>query len=162
MPPRDDDERDRPSWREIDRMRDHSRHVSGERGSFQERTLRSDWAKKQHLRQAEKFFQGKKGTEKYKKAEAALHEAYGTSEFPRAAGEFLEEFGLPESWGTLLLLLDSENAKWIKEALTAMKDMYARRSLMEQRAFKSKVKGMSVSARDREVRVACAELLESL
>ncbi len=162
MSHRDDDDRDRPSWREIDRMRDHSRHVSGERRSYQERTLRSDWAKKQHLREAEKFFQGKKGTEKYKKAEAALHDTYGTSEFARAAGEFLEEFGLPESWGTLLLLLDSESPKWTKETLSAMKEMYPRRSLMEQRAFKSKVKGMVASARDREVRVACAEALEAL
>jgi hypothetical protein len=162
MPPRDDDEREKPSWREIDRMRDHSRHTDGERRSYQERTLRSDWAKKQHLREAEKFFQGKKGTEKYKKAEAALHEKYGTSEFPQAAEEFMGEFGLPDSWGTLLLLLDSQNPKWIKQAVAVMKELYPKRSLIEQRAFKGKIKGMAGSAREREVRVACAELLESL
>ncbi len=162
MSPRDDDERERPSWRDIDRKRDHSRHVSGEPRSYQERTLRSDWAKKQHLREAEKFFQGKKGTEKYKKAEAALHDKYGTAEFARAAEEFLAEFGLPDSWGTLLLVLDLEDAKWIREALAVMKEMYPKRSLMEQRALKGKIKGMAVSSRNRDIRAACAEVLEAL
>ena len=59
----DDDDREKLSWREIDRQRDRSRHYSSEGRSFQERTLRSDWAKKQHLREAEKFFLGRKGTE---------------------------------------------------------------------------------------------------
>jgi hypothetical protein len=78
MSPRDEDEREKLSWRDIDKLRDRSRHVSGERKSFQERTLRSEWAKKQHLREAEKFFQGKKGTPAYKGAYTALHEKYGS------------------------------------------------------------------------------------
>ena len=77
----DEDEREKLSWREIDQMRDRSRHVSGGSKSYQERTLRSDWAKKQHLKKAEKFFQGRKGTDAYKAADAALHEKYGTPEF---------------------------------------------------------------------------------
>ena len=162
MPPRDDDDRERPSWREIDRMRDHSRHVGRERQSYQERTLRSDWAKKQHLREAEKFFQGKKGTEHYKKAEAALHGKYGTAEFAGAVREFLEEFGLPDDWGTLLLILDSQDPKWVRDALTAMKGLYPQKGLMEQRSFKGKLKGMAMSARDKDIRLLCTEILESL
>ena len=77
----DDDDREKLSWREIDKMRDHSRHVSGEPKSFRERSLRSEWAKKQHLKQAEKFFLGKKGTDEYKKAYTALHAKYGTPGF---------------------------------------------------------------------------------
>src|SRR5512136_1974524 len=111
----DDDERERPSWREIDRMRDHSRHVSGERKSFQERTLKSDWARKQHLREAEKFFQGKKGSEAYRKAKAALDEKYGTPDFQAALAQFIREFGVPDDWGTLLLILDTANPDWIRE-----------------------------------------------
>jgi hypothetical protein len=96
MGPRDDDEREKLSWREIDRLRDRSQRVGGERRSFQERTLRSEWAKKQHLREAEKFFQGKKGTAAYKAAHAALHDKYSTPDFQEAARNFLQQFGLPD------------------------------------------------------------------
>lgn len=158
----DDDEREKPSWREVDRMRDHSRHVSGERKSYQKRTLRSDWAKKQHLREAEKFFQGKKGTEAYKKAYAALHEKYGTPDFSETLTNFLHQFGLPDDWGTLLLILDYQEPKWVQEALKAMKEMYSRRSLIEQRGFKGKVKVLASTARDKDVRLWCVEILEGL
>ncbi len=159
---RGDDERERPSWREIDRMRDHSRHVSGERKGYQERTLRSDWAKKQHLREAEKFFQGKKGTEAYKKAYAALHEKYGTPDFAATLKNFLDQFGLPDDWGTLLLILDFPEAKWVQEALAVMKDLYPKRSLLEQRGLKGKLKVLATTARDRDLRVAYEKMLEEL
>ena len=92
----DDDDREKLSWREIDRRRDGSRHYSSNGKSFQERTLRSDRAKKQHLREAEKFFQGRKGTEAYKAAHSSLHEKYGTGGFREAFESFLREFGLPD------------------------------------------------------------------
>jgi hypothetical protein len=163
MRPRDDDDdREKLSWREIDKMRDRSRHVSGERKSFQERTLRSDWAKKQHLREAEKFFQGRKGTDAYKAADRALHEKYGTPDFQEAAKNFLQQFGLPDEWGSLLLLLDFYDSKWVKEALAAMKGLYEKRSLIEQRGFKGKVKVLAMTTADKGVRQECEKILEEL
>ena len=162
MANRDDDEREKLSWREIDKRRDHSRHVSGDRGSYQERTLRSDWARKQHLREAEKFFQGKKGTAAYKAAHAALDEKYGTPGFQEAMESFLQQFGLPDDWGTLLLVLDSRDPKWVKEALAALKDAYQKRSLIEQRGFKGKVKVLAMTAGDKGVRQECEKVLEEL
>jgi len=163
MNPRgDDDEREKLSWREIDKLRDHSRHVSGERKSYQERTLRSDWAQKQHLREAEKFFQGKKGTAAYKAAHAALHDKYGSPDFQEAVENFLQQFGLPDEWGSLLLVLDFHEPKWVKEALAAMKGMYEKRSLIEQRGFKGKVKVLGMTAADKGVRQECEKILEEL
>jgi hypothetical protein len=158
----DNDDREKLSWREIDKMRDRSRHVSGERKSFQERTLRSDWAKKQHLREAEKFFQGKKGTDAYKAAHTALHEKYGSPDFPEAAKNFLQQFGLPDEWGSLLLILDFHEPKWVKEALAAMKGMYEKRSLIEQRGFRGKVKVLAMTTADKGVRLESEKILEEL
>ena len=159
MSPRDDDERERLSWRDIDKLRDRSRHVSGERKSFQERTLRSEWAKKQHLREAEKFFQGKKGTAAYKAAHTALHEKYGSPEFQEAAKNFLQEFGLPDEWGSLLLVLDYHEPGWVKEALGAMKAMYEKRSLIDQKGFKGKVRVLAMTTGDKGVRQECENIL---
>jgi hypothetical protein len=163
MRPRDDDdEREKLSWREIDRMRDHSRHVDGGRKSYQERTLRSDWAKKQHLREAEKFFQGRKGTDAYKAADTALHEKYGTPDFQEAAKNFLQQFGLPDEWGSLLLILDFHDPKWVKDALAALKGMYPKRSLLDQKGFKGKVKILVTTTTDKAVRLEGEKILEEL
>jgi len=162
MNPYDNDDREKPSWREIDRMRDRSRHVGRERKSFQERTLRSEWAKKQHLREAEKFFQGKKGTEAYKAAHTAMHEKYGTPEFQAAAKNFLQQFGLPDEWGSLLLILDCQDTTWVKEALVAMREMYEKRSLIEQRGFKGKVRVLASTTKDKSMQQECEKILEEL
>jgi hypothetical protein len=162
MSPRNDDEREKLSWRDIDKLRDRSRHVSGERKSFQERTLRSEWAKKQHLREAEKFFQGKKGTAAYKEAHTALHEKYGSPDFQEAAKNFLQQFGLPDEWGSLLLLLDYHEPRVVKEALGAMKAMYEKRSLIEQRGFKGKVRVLVMTTREKGVRQECEKILAEL
>jgi len=157
----DDEDREKLSWREIDQMRDRSRPAGGGK-SYKERSLRSDWAKKQHLREAEKFFQGKKGTEAYKKTYHALHEKYGTPGFKEAAQKFIQAFGMPDDWGTLLLLMDSPEPAWIKDAIAAMKGMYEKRSPIEQKGFKGKLKILAITAQDKDVRKEVGKILEDL
>ena len=158
----DDDDREKLSWREIDKMRDHSRHVSREPKSFRERSLRSDWAKKQHLREAEKFFQGPKGSEEYKKAYNALHEKYGTPRFEEAAKKFIQEFGPPDDWGALILLLDAKDPALAKAALGPLKELYQKRSPIEQKGLKGKLKVLAMTTRDKNLREETAKTLEGL
>ncbi len=157
----DDEDREKLSWREIDQMRDRSRHVSGGK-SYKERSLRSDWAKKQHLREAEKFFQGKKGTEAYKKAYAALHEKYGTPGFEEAAQKFIQEFGMPDDWGTLLLLMDTNEPASVKDAIVTMKGMYEKRSPIEQKGFRGKLKILVMTAKDKGLKREVEKMLEEI
>ena len=159
---RDDDEREKLSWREIDNLRNRSRHVSRDDKSYRERTLKTDWARKQHLREAEKFFQGRKGSEDFRKAHAALHEKYGTAGFHEALAQFIQAFGIPDDWGTLLLILDTTNPEWIKQALTVMKEMVPKKGLLEQRGFKGKVKVIASTTKDRGLQEACNKILGDL
>jgi hypothetical protein len=158
---RNDDDREKLSWREIDQMRNRSRHVSGGK-SYREHSLQSDWAKKQHLREAEKFFMGKKGTDAYKKAYTALHEKYGTPGFREAAQKFIQEFGMPDDWGTLLLLMDSNEPGWLKEAIAALTGMYEKRSPIEQKGFKGKLKILVMTTKDKSLRQEVEKILEEL
>ncbi len=158
----DDDDREKLSWREIDKMRDHSRHVSGEPKSFRERSLRSDWAKKQHLKEAEKFFLGKKGTDEYKKAYAALHDKYGSPGFEEAAKKFIQEFGPPDDWGTLILILDAKDPTVAREALAPLKGLYEKRSPIEQKGLKGKLKILAITARDKNLREEVEKMLGGL
>ena len=154
----DDEDREKLSWREIDQRRDRSSHVSGGK-SYQERSLKSDWAKKQHLREAEKFFQGKKGTEAYKKAYTTLHEKYGTPGFKEAAQKFIQEFGMPDDWGTLLLIMDINEPALVKDAIVAMKGMHEKRSPIEQKGFKGKLRILAMTAKDKSLRQEVEKLL---
>ena len=157
----DDEDREKLSWREIDQMRDRSSHRSGGK-SYQERSLRSDWAKKQHLKQADKFFLGKKGTEAYKKAYAALHEKYGTPGFKEAAQKFIQEFGMPDDWGTLLLLMDTDEPAWVRDAIVSLKGMYEKRSPVEKKGFKGKLKILAMTTKDKNLRMEVEGILEEL
>jgi hypothetical protein len=158
----DDDDREKLSWREIDKMRDHSRHVSGEPKSHRERSLRSEWAKKQHLKEAEKFFLGKKGTEGYKKAYAALHDEYGTPTFEEAAQKFIQEFGPPDDWGTLILLLDAKDPALVQAVLAPLKEIYGKRSPIEQKGLRGKLKILVMTAKEKPLREEAEKILQDL
>jgi hypothetical protein len=157
-----DDDREKPSWREIDKMRDHSRHVSREPKSYRERSLRSEWAKKQHLKEAEKFFLGKKGTEEYKKAYASLHDKYGSPGFEEAAKKFIQEFGPPDDWGTLLLLLDVKDPALVQAVLAPLKELYGKRSPIEQKGLKGKLKILVITAKEKALREEAEKMLQGL
>ena len=158
----DDDDREKLSWREIDKMRDHSRHVSREPKSYRERSLRSEWAKKQHLKEAEKFFLGKKGTEEYKKAYASLHDKYGAPGFEEAAKKFIQEFGPPDDWGTLILLLDAKDPALVQAVLPPLKEIYGKRSPIEQKGLKGKLKILVITAKEKALRDEAEKMLQDL
>jgi hypothetical protein len=50
----------------------------------------------------------------------------------------------------------------VKEALAALKGMYEKRSLIEQRGFKGKVKVLVMTTADKEVRLEGEKILEGL
>lgn len=158
----DDDERERPSWREIDRMRDRSRHVSrGEQRPAKERALRTGWAKKQHLKEAEKVFQGVRGTKEYKAAADAIHRSYGSARFSSAVKTFLETYGVPAEWGTLLLLLDYKDDDVLAEVVAKLKGLAPKRSPVEKQGLKNKLELLTFTAKSSRITsVAEAALTE--
>src|SRR5512140_3463771 len=105
MPPRDDDERERPSWREIDQRRDRS---GGQRPARQAKVPKqqAEKVRLEALAQAEALLKGKRVRPEYQTALRKLEEKHGTKQFAVYAKKFLEEYGLPEEWGALTRLLD--------------------------------------------------------
>jgi hypothetical protein len=159
----DDDERERPSWREIDRMRDRSRHVSrGEERPAKERSLRTAWAKKQHLKEAEKVFQGVRGSKEYKAAIDAIHRSYGSAKFSTAVKRFLETYGVPAEWGTLLLLLDYKDDEVLVEVIEKLKVLEPERSVVEKRGLKNKLEILAFTAKSSRVTSVAEAALKEL
>ena len=93
---RDDDFREKPSWRDRDRRKDRSRHVG--QGDFPTGQS-SQWVRKQILREADKLFQGKRSKKVDPEQETArneIHLSCGTKKFDPAARKYLKEYGLPK------------------------------------------------------------------
>ena len=124
----DSDERDKPNWREIDRKRDRSRHVSREKSSRKEKSLRSTWAKQQYLKEVDKFFQGERGGKEHKVALDAIHRHYGTAKFAPAVRKYLKKYGIP-----------------------VLKEKSPERSPVERQAFKDKLEILSFTASSSQI-----------
>jgi hypothetical protein len=60
------------------------------------------------------------------------------------------------------LILDAHDPKWVQEALIALKEMYEKRSLIEQKGFKGKVKVLAMTTKDKNLRQECEIILEGL
>jgi hypothetical protein len=158
MPPRDDDDRERPSWREIDQRRDGSRHRAPARQPRLPKT-QAEWVRKQALAQAEALFKGKRGRPEYQAALRQLEACHGTKKFPGCAKKFLEEYGLPEEWGALNRLLDYPEPAVVAEVLVAMAGQLGSRSRVEQQGFKGRLKILAFTSLHDEVRRRAEEIL---
>lgn len=158
----DSDEREKPSWREIDRRRDRSRHVSRDERSSKEESLRSTWAKEQYLKKVDKFFQGKKGGKEHKAALNAIHRSYGTSKFASSVKKYLKEYGIPDDWSTLMLLLDFKDDEVLVEVIEVMKALAPERSPMERYGFRDKLEILSLTASSSQVITLAESVLKEL
>ena len=159
----DEDERDKISWREIDRKRDRSPYAPKEAPEYRERTSRrSEWIKRQYRKEADKLFLGKKGTKKHHKALDEIERTYGTDQFGSTVKSYLGEYGLPSDWHTLSLLLDYSDAEKVLEVMTAMKNLNDSRTPLEKQGFKAKLEILAMTSSDGDLRELAEEILKSL
>jgi hypothetical protein len=161
MPPRDDDERERPSWREIDQRRDRA---GGQPAPRQPKVPKKQAEKLrlQALAQAEALFKGKRTRPEYQTDLRKLEERHGTKQFAAYAKKFLEEYGLPEEWGALTRLLDYPDAMVTQEVLQTMAAQVSARSRVEQQGFKGRLQVLALTSPYVEVRRCAEEILSGI
>ena len=160
MPPkRDDEERERPSWREIDQRRDGSRRVKAPPPTPK---AQAELIRTQALAQAEALFKGKRARPEYQTDLKKLEAGHGTKKFPALAKKFLEEYGLPEEWGVLTRLLDYDDPKAGVAVLQAMAGQAERRSRVEQQGFKGRLQVLALTSPHLEIRRAAEDILAEL
>jgi hypothetical protein len=158
----DEDEREQISWREIDRRRDRSPHAPKEPPQEKERSRRSEWVMKKYRKEADKLFMGKKGTKKHKKAQGDIDRFHGTEQFNETVKNYLDQYGLPDDWHTLSLLLDYSDPEKVLETIHAMKPLYEARTTVEKQGFKAKLDILAMTATHSDLRDTAEELLKTL
>jgi hypothetical protein len=158
MPPkRDDEERERPSWREIDQRRDGSSHRV--KAPPPAPKAQAEVIRKQALAQAEALFKGKRARPEYQTDLKKLEAGHGSKKFPALAKKFLEEYGLPEEWGALTRFLDYDDPAAAAAALRAMAGQVERRSRVEKQGFKGRLQVLALTSPHLEIRGAAEEIL---
>jgi hypothetical protein len=160
MPPRrDDDERERPSWREIDQRRDGSRHRAPAATRVPKK--QAEMIRKQALAQAEALFKGKRARPEYQTDLKKLEASAGSKKFLALAKNFLEEYGLPEEWGALLRFLDYPDPAVVVEVLRAMASQAVKRSRVEKRGFKGRMQVLALTSPYEDVRREAEDILST-
>ena len=117
---------------------------------------------KKYRKEADKLFMGKKGTKKHQKVHDDIDRYQGTNQFETAVKAYLDQYGLPDDWSTLSLLLDYSDPEKVLQALAAMKDLYETRSPIEKQGFKAKVDILAMTASDSDLRDFAEEMLKIL
>jgi hypothetical protein len=158
----DGGEREKPSWREIDRRKDRSPHAPREKPQEGTRSRRAEWVMKKFRKEADKLFMGKKGTKKHQKAHADIERFHGTNQFGEVVKTYLEQYGLPDDWSTLSLLLDYPDPETVSGAVRAMKPLYESRTPMERQGFRARLDILSMTTSDSDLRVIAEETLKTL
>jgi hypothetical protein len=158
----EDEEREKPSWRELDRLKDRSKHVNREKPIFQKKSPKSEWLSKQYRKQAEALFTGKKQTKEHQSAHSSIHKYHGTDKFNSTVRRYLKEYGLPDDFSTLFLLLDYKDSKVVREVVNLLKEKVGDQSLKIKEGFKSKIGIMAMTADDEELRELAEKVLEEL
>jgi len=148
MCPDRDDERDRddrPSWREIDKMREQSAHRK-EKPEFTKASPKEQASiRKEALNQAGALF-SKKLSPRAQKALDELLDLQGQPNFEEKAKAYVDRYGLPDQWRYLLLMLDVHDPELFEQALSMMQEIYKEQPISNRAALKSKLSILSMTA----------------
>lgn len=155
----DDDER--PSWREIDKRRDRSSHVSGQKKEKKE-TLQDRWNTGRQREALDRLFMGEKGTPEHDKLYNNIHKAYGTNRFPGAVQRYIDKFGPPDDVSTLLLLLGSKDSGLILLAIEKLQEICPKITQREKEDARRKLSMLALTDKSIDVKERAAEVADEL
>ena len=143
------------SWKEIDKMHNRSggtKHRQDERSNL-ERALEDPRMKERYLQEAEKLFMGAKGRPQHSKDLMAIHESYGRTRFLSTVRHYVDTYGMPNDWGALLLILDIKNdSELVCKAIEGLCELVGEKGTVERRGLESKLRVLSLTARNTEIR----------
>ncbi|MBM4309432.1 MAG: hypothetical protein FJ119_00575 [Deltaproteobacteria bacterium] len=162
MVPEHDDYDEKPSWRDIDRQRDKSSHTGRDTDAQRPKSPKKEWAQKMYLKEIENLFKGKKATPEHAVALNEIHLRAGTKKFNTAVKKYVKEYGLPDDWSTLFLLLDYKDVKIVRQSVEKLVRIMDEEPLNKKEGLKSKLSIMAMTAEDDDVREIAQEHLEGL
>ena len=159
----DDDDREKPSWRDIDKMKDRGGRAK-ERRDEQPRPKRTTYAKMQYKKKLEEFFSvGKKKEDKVKLEELKkVKDIKNRNAYMKAADEFIKKYGMPKDLDFLLSMLDHRETENVCKSLELIEQMYKDETETRQDIIKQKVHILEMTASDPKVQGMAEEILSRM
>jgi len=159
-----DDER--PSWRDLDRRKDRSRHY-GRQEKTQEKGQKKEgpkdrWQEGRVKEALDRLFMGKKGTVEHDKLYRKVHDSYGSQGFLVNVKKYIENYGLPDDASTLILILDTKEQDIIIQTLGKIKKVYAALSDRQKEDVKRKLSIIAITDRSKEVKSKAEEVMREI
>jgi hypothetical protein len=160
MERRDDDEREKLSWREIDARRDRSFHVekSGQpakqKPSFEKR---QESAAKKAL---EQFFQGKRSKEQEAEWKKVLDGS--PRNFSQRASAYVDKNGLPKPWDDLLRLLDHRDAGFVTNVLSRIEELSEQETASKLELLNGRLRILKMEREEPDLLAKIEKLLASI
>ena len=155
----DDDER--PSWRDIDKKRDKSSHVSGEKQKRKEPAA-DRWNVGRRKEALERLFMGEKGALEHEKLYKKIHKSYGAPTFREAVRSYVQKYGPPDDVSTLLLGLDTKDVPLMLLFMEKLEQVYAKASSREKEDIRRKLSILSLTDRSPEIKERASEIAERI
>jgi len=154
-------ERERPSWSEIDKMKDRG---GSKRPKRQDRPDRSsERALSKYKAQLEKIFSpGKKLGKEPEKQLKKIRETSERAEFMTMADKYIEDHGLPHSWEDLENFLRHKNAEVLTETIRRMESLLLEQTATRKENFQKDLNLIQMTTRDKDLRKQVSQLIRKL
>ena len=160
----DDDERERPSWSDIDKRKNRSKHVTGDERERTERPKKTSYAHKQYKKKLEEFFSvGKEKEDKKKNEELRkIMDIKNRAAYMKAANEYVEKNGMPKHLDFLLTMLDHKSTERVLESIKIIEELYKDETDTRKDIIKQKIHILEMTASDPKIQGLAEETLERM
>jgi len=92
----------------------------------------------------------------------AIHRNYGTNKFASSVKKYLQKYGVPDDWSTLMLLLDYKDEEVLVQVIEVMKALAPERTAIERHGFKDKLEILSFTASSSQIISLVESVLKEL
>jgi len=157
----DRDRNDRPSWSEIDKLRDGTRSGRERRPRGAADEARARAASEQYVKEVDKLFSKEKGGAEAEALAGAVRDAHGSPELGPACSAYVAALGTPRDPGLLSIFLDSDDAEIMVPALERLLELHEAGELEVGAGLRSQLRILAQSFDD-GVAGAAEDLLERL
>jgi hypothetical protein len=160
--PHYDDDRERPSWRDIDKMKDKSSAKSS-MDKISSKKLHSSYLGKKYKRMLDDMFSGekKRPREQQNKLQEIL-DAVATPKFKELVMAYIESYGMPDEWDVLIEMITLRDKELLCHTIDSLMALTPEQSPAKKDILKSKLRTLANTTRHAQVEKKAKEAVERL
>jgi hypothetical protein len=143
-----DDERERPSWREIDRRRDGVGASDARRPRSEAARARESRATRQYVKQIDGLFSKRTVGARGEALACEVRDAHGTDRLAAACRSYRESLGYPDEAALLGLFLDAVDAELVVGSLAHLCDLLDGNRLRVKPGMRSQLRTLALDSDD--------------